>query len=288
MESKTSKSKKSTINVQGMVVTVVSQQEDDFISLTDIARHRDSERTDYIIQNWMRTRNTIEFLGLWEQLNNPRFKPIEFEGLRNQAGLNSFSLTAKRWIDATGATGLVSKSGRYGGTFAHKDIAFEFASWISVEFKLYLIKEFQRLKTDESRRLSLDWNLSRTLSKLNYRIHTDAIKAHLIPAAITPEQTRQTYASEADVLNMALFGQTAKQWRDVHPDLEGNMRDDADVTQLLVLANLESLNAEFIHMGLGQAERLIKLNQNAIRQLQSLAAHVGMKSFGLLESNIAI
>lgn len=276
-----SKDKKSTINVQGTAITILSQREDDFISLTDIARHRDIERTDYIIQNWLRNRSTVEFLGLWEQLNNPGFNSIEFDGFRFQAGLNSFALTPKRWIEATQATGLISKAGRYGGTFAHKDIAFEFATWVSVEFKLYLIKEFQRLKDDESRRLSLDWNLSRSLSKLNYRIHTDAIRAHLIPAAITPEQAHITYASEADVLNMALFGQTAKQWRDAHPEQKGNMRDEADVTQLLVLANLESLNAEFIHMGLAQPERLQKLNQNAIRQLQSLTAHLATRPLGL-------
>ena len=214
-------------------------------------------------------------------MNNPGFNSIEFDGFRFQAGLNSFALTPKRWIEATQATGLISKAGRYGGTFAHKDIAFEFATWVSVEFKLYLIKEFQRLKDDESRRLSLDWSLSRSLSKLNYRIHTDAIRAHLIPAAITPEQARFTYASEADVLNVALFGQTARQWREAHPEQKGNMRDEADVSQLLVLANLESLNAEFIHMGLPQAERLQKLNQNAIRQLQSLTAHLLTRPLGL-------
>ena len=209
-------------------------------------------------------------MGIWESLNNPGFKPIEFDGFKKQAGLNSFILTAKQWIEKTAAIGLVSKSGRYGGTYAHKDIAFEFASWISVEFKLYLIKEFQRLKEDENRRLSLAWNLNRTLAKLNYRIHTDAIKAHLIPAALTPEQISFTYANEADVLNVALFGQTAKQWRDANPDLEGNMRDYAAIEQLLVLANIEGMNAEFIRMGLSQSDRLIRLNEIAIRQLQSL------------------
>ena len=203
------------------------------------------ERTDYIIQNWLRNRNTIEFLGIWEQLNNPGFNPIEFDGIRKQAGLNSFILTAKQWIETTGAIGLISQAGRYGGTYAHKDIAFEFASWVSVEFKLYLIKEFQRLKDDENRRLSLAWNLNRTLSKLNYRIHTDAIKAHLIPPEVTPAQAAITYASEADLLNVALFGQTARQWRDANPKLDGNMRDHATIEQLLVLANLEGMNAEF-------------------------------------------
>ena len=194
------------IEVLSKVITVQKRNEEDYISLTDIARYRDPERTDYIIQNWMRNRNTIEFLGIWEQLNNPSFNPIEFDGFRTQAGLNSFILTARKWIEKTNAIGIVSRPGRYGGTYAHKDIAFEFASWISVEFKLYLIKEFQRLKEDENRRLSLAWNLNRTLSKLNYRIHTDAIKAHLIPAAVTPAQAAFTYATEADLLNVALFG----------------------------------------------------------------------------------
>ncbi len=275
-----SKPKKSIIEVQGAAITVLSQTDEDFISLTDIARFKDRERTDYIIQNWMRNRNTIEFLGVWEQLNNPSFNPIEFDGIRKQAGLNSFILTAKRWIEATHAIGLISKAGRYGGTYAHKDIAFEFASWVSVEFKLYLIKEFQRLKNDESRRLSLAWNLNRTLSKLNYLIHTDAIKAHLIPPEITPAQAAITYATEADVLNVALFGQTAKQWRDANPKLEGNMREYATMEQLLVLANIEGMNAEFIHMGLSQGERLKRLNQIAIRQMQTLTANVAVRPLG--------
>ena len=267
-----SKPKKNVIEVQGTAITIVSARQDDFISLTDIARHKDSERTDYLIQNWLRNRNTIEFLGVWERLNNPDFNPIEFDGIKKQAVLNSFILTAKRWIEATRAVGLVSSTGRYGGTFAHKDIAFEFASWISVEFRLYLIKEFQRLKEDENRRLSLAWNLNRTLSKLNYRIHTDAVKAHLIPAAVTLAQAAITYATEADLLNVALFGNTAKQWRDANPKLEGNVRDYASVEQLLVLANMEGMNAEFIHMGLPQGERLKRLNQIAIRQMQVLTS----------------
>lgn len=267
-----SKSKSSTIEVQGTVITIFSGQQDDYISLTDIARYKDSERTDYLIQNWLRNRNTIEFLGIWERLNNPDFNPIEFDGFRKQAGLNSFILTAKRWIDATHAVGLISKAGRYGGTYAHKDIAFEFASWISVEFRLYLIKEFQRLKEDENRRLSLAWNLNRTLSKLNYRIHTDAVKAHLIPPEVTPAQAAITYATEADLLNVALFGHTARQWRDANPKLEGNVRDYASVEHLLVLANMEGMNAELIHMGLPQGERLKRLNQIAIRQMQVLTA----------------
>ena len=266
------KNKKSTIEVKGAAITVLSQKEDDYICITDIARYKNAERTDDLVRNWLRNRNTIEFLGIWEQLNNPDFKPVEFDGIRMQAGLNSFTLTPKQWIGKTGAIGIISKAGRYGGTYAHKDIAFEFASWISVEFKLYLIKEFQRLKDDENRRLSLAWNLNRTLSKLNYRIHTDAIKAHLIPALVTPAQATITYANEADLLNVALFGRTAKQWRDANPRLEGNMRDFASIEQLLVLANIEGMNAEFIHMGLTQGDRLKRLNEIAIRQMKTLTA----------------
>lgn len=256
------------ITVQGQSVTVVAGNADDFISLTDIARYRDSQRTDYIIQNWLRNRNTIEFLGIWEQLNNPAFNPIEFDGIRTQAGLNSFVLTTKQWVEATGAIGLTARAGRYGGTYAHKDIAFEFASWISVEFKLYLIKEFQRLKETEQQQLG--WDIRRNLTKINYRIHTDAIKAHLIPDELTAAQTGQIYASEADLLNMALFGQTAKQWRDANPDRTGNIRDEANAAQLVCLANLESLNAHFIQQGLPQPERLRRLNQTAIQQMTLL------------------
>jgi KilA-N domain len=264
---------KSIIAVKGSSVTVIRQNDTDYISLTDIAKHKEPDRADQIIQNWMRNRNTVEFLGVWERLNNPDFNPLEFEGFRSRAGLNSFVLTPSQWIQTTSAIGLVSKSGRYGGgTYAHKDIAFEFASWISVEFRLYLIKEFQRLKEDENRRLSLAWNLNRTLSKLNYRIHTDAVKAHLIPPEITPAQATITYATEADLLNVALFGHTARQWRDANPKLEGNARDYASIEQLLVLANMEGMNAEFIHMGLPQGERLKRLNQIAIRQMQVLTS----------------
>lgn len=234
-----SKSKKSIIEVRGAAITIVSQKEQDFISLTDIARFKSADRFDDLIRNWLRNRNTVEFLGVWERLNNPSFNPVEFDGIRIQAGLNSFTLTPKQWIEKTGAVGIVSSAGRYGGTYAHKDIAFEFASWISVEFRLYLIKEFQRLKEDENRRLSLAWNLNRTLSKLNYRIHTDAVKAPLIPSEVTPAQAAITYASEADLLNVALFGHTARQWRDANPKLEGNVRDYAGIEQLIVLANME-------------------------------------------------
>jgi len=265
-----SKTRKAIVSVKGTDITVLVYREQDYISLTDIARHKNAGLTDDLIRNWLRNRNTIEFLGIWESLNNPDFNPVEFDGFRKRAGLNSFALTPRQWIEKTGAVGILSKPGRYGGTFAHKDIAFEFATWISVEFKLFLIKEFQRLKEDENSRLSLAWNLNRTLSKLNYRIHTDAIKTHLIPAVVTPAQAAMTYATEADLLNVALFGQTAKHWRNSNPGLDGNMREHATVEQLLVLANIEGMNAELIHMGLSQRERLNRLNQIAIRQMQVL------------------
>ena len=266
------KSKKSTIQVQGHAVTVVAQSASDYISLTDIARYRNTQEPFAVINNWMRSRSTIEFIGLWEKLCNPDFKPLEFERFKNEAGSNYFVLSPQRWIESTQAIGIISKSGRYGGTFAHRDIAFEFASWISSEFKLYLIVEFQRLKEDENRRLSLAWNLNRTLSKLNYRIHTDAIKTHLIPPEVTPAQAAVTYATEADLLNVALFGVTARQWRDANPGLEGNMREYASVEHLLVLANIEGMNAELIHMGLPQSERLKRLNQISIRQMEILTS----------------
>ncbi|MCL4786708.1 MAG: KilA-N domain-containing protein [Verrucomicrobia bacterium] len=267
-----SKPKKTMIEVQGTAITILSQKEQDFICLTDIARFKSVDRFDDLIRNWLRNRNTVEFLGLWERLNNPNSNPVEFDGTRIQAGLNSFTLTPKQWIERTRAVGIVSSAGRYGGTYAHKDIAFEFASWISVEFRLYLIKEFQRLKEDENRRLSLAWNLNRTLSKLNNRTHTDAVKAHLIPPEVTPAQAAITYATVADLLNVALFGHTARQWRDANPKLEGNVRDYASVEQLLVLANMEGMNAEFNHIRLPQGERLKRLNQIAIRPMQVLTA----------------
>jgi len=247
-----------------------SQLEEDYISLTDIARYKNQERTDDLIRNWLRNRNTLEFLGIWEQLNNPDFNPVEFDGIKMQAGLNSFTLTPKQWIETTGAVGLVSKAGRYGGTYAHKDIAFEFAAWVSVEFKLYLIKEFQRLKEQE--RKSLGWDIRRNLAKINYRIHTDAIQAHLIPPELTARQTSLVYASEADVLNLALFGMTAAQWRNASPGKKGNMRDYAEVTQLVCLSNLENLNALFITEGLPQKARLERLNQIAIHQMTILTS----------------
>ncbi|WP_026710348.1 KilA-N domain-containing protein [Flavobacterium filum] len=262
------KSKK--INVQGVEIVLYQENENDYISLTDIARHKDSEHTDSIIQNWMRNRNTIELLGFWETIYNTNFKPLEFEGFRKQAGLNSFVMTPKRWIEGTNAIGIVSKSGRYGGTFAHKDIAFEFASWISIEFKLYVIKEFQRLKDDENDRLKLEWNFQRTLAKVNYHIHTDAIKANLIPLELDKSKINFIYANEADLLNVALFGKTAKQWRDENLEAEGNIRDQATIEQLVVLSNLESLNSVFIHKGQTQSERLVQLNAIAITQMKAL------------------
>lgn len=263
------------ITVLDKEISLYSQNKEDYICLTDMARYKDSERTDYIIQNWLRNRATIEFLGIWEQLYNQDFKPIEFDGFRKQAGLNSFVLTPKQWIEKTGAIGIISKSGRYGGTYAHKDIAFEFASWISVEFKLYLIKEFQRLKDEEFKQLG--WDIRRNLTKINYRIHTDAIKQNLIPPELSKAQINLVYASEADILNMALFGITAKDWRDKNLDLKGNIRDYAEISQLVCLSNLENLNAHFIQEGLPQNERLMKLNQIAISQLKLLTDDRGIK-----------
>ena len=272
-----SKKRKLTIAVQGASVTVLSQNQQDLICLTDIAKYKNPDHPDDVIRNWLRSRNTVEFLGVWERLNNPTFNPVEFDGIRMQTGLNSFVLTPKQWIEKTGAVGLTSSAGRYGGTYAHKDIAFEFAAWVSVEFKLYLIREFQRLKDDENDRLQLNWNLQRTLAKINYRIHTDAIKETLIPPSVTKAQASAVYASEADLLNVALFGQTAKQWRDAHPDAEGNIRDHAPLEQLVVLTNLESLNSVLVRQGLPQPERLAMLNGIAITQMRTLLAASSVK-----------
>ena len=269
--------KNKTIIVQGTTVCIQQGNQSDYISLTDIARHKDQNNTDSIIQNWLRNRNTIELLGFWETMYNPDFKPLEFEGFKNQAGLNSFVLTPKKWIETTNAIGITSKSGRYGGTFAHKDIAFEFASWISIEFKLFIIKEFQRLKDDESNRLNLQWNFQRTLAKVNYHIHTDAIKENLIPNHITASQKNYIYANEADLLNVALFGKTAKQWRDENPNSSGNMRDEATIEQLVILSNIESINATLVNQKIEQPERLEKLNQIAISQMQSLVNNSAIK-----------
>jgi hypothetical protein len=268
------KEKKLTIDVLGTTVTVLSQRDEDYISLTDMLKAKDG---DFFISDWLRNRNTVEFLGIWERVHNPDFNYGEFAIIKSQAGLNSYKISVKEWVAKTNAIGLRATTGRYGGTYAHKDIAFEFGMWISPEFKIYLIKEFQRLKEDENSRLSLAWNLNRTLSKLNYRIHTDAIKSHLIPAAVTAAQATIIYANEADILNVALFGQTAKQWRDANHEMEGNMRDYATIEQLLVLANIENMNAELIHMKLPQGDRLKRLNAIAIRQMQVLTVAPAIK-----------
>ncbi len=270
-----SKAKRATIEVQGTSIGILTQPGGDYISLTDMVRNFDGAGA--LIEQWLKNKDTVLFLGVWERINNPGFNSLEFEGIRNEAGRNSFFLSAKKWIDTTGAKGLIASAGRYGGTYAHKDIAFEFGSWLSPEFKLYLIKEFQRLKEEENDRLQVGWNLQRTLAKINYRIHTDAIKETLVPPAITKAQASHVYASEADLLNMALFGQTAKQWRDAHPDAEGNIRDHAPLEQLVVLTNLESLNSVLIRQGLPAPERLVKLNEIAITQMRTLLADPNVK-----------
>ena len=269
--------KKETIHAKGVEIGIYTTDfENEYISLTDIARYKSDDPT-AVIQNWMRNRDVIEFLGLWEILHNADFKPLEFEGFKNQAGANAFTMSPTKWINGVNAIGIVSKSGRYGGTFAHSDIAFEFASWISPEFKLYIIKDYKRLKSDENSRLSLNWNLNREISKLNYRIHTDAIKDNLIPPELTPAQIAYTYASEADMLNVALFGKTAKQWREQNPEEKGNIRDSASINQLLVLANMESYNAILIEQGKEQSERLVILRDLALKQLNTLSSVTNIK-----------
>ena len=258
----------SKLSIQGKDVTLVTVNKKDYISITDIAKYRSSETPAEIVKNWLRSRSTIELLGLWEKLYNPDFKLVEFDQFKNEAGANYFVLSPKKWIEKTNAIGLISKSGRYGGTYAHKDIAFEFASWISIEFKFYLIKEFQRLK--EAEQAQLGWDIKRNLTKINYRIHTDAIKENLIPRQLTKAQINIIYASEADVLNVALFGLTAKKWRENNQSKKGNIRDYANVSQLVCLSNLENLNALFINEGLAQKDRLIKLNAIAIQQMKLL------------------
>ena len=263
---------KGTIHANGIDIGIyTSDFENEYISLTDIARYK-SDSPDDVIKNWLRNKDIIEFLGMWESLNNPDFKPVEFDGFKKHAGSNAFTLSPKKWIESTNAIGIVSKSGRYGGTYAHSDIAFEFASWISPEFKLYIIQDYKRLKTEETSKLSLNWNLNREISKLNYRIHTDAIKANLIPPELTAIQISYTYASEADLLNTILFGKTAKQWRDDNPDVKGNIRDNATIYQLLVLANMESYNAILINQGKSQAERMTLLHNLAVQQMSTLSS----------------
>ncbi len=264
---------KDIIHADGIDISVYSEDlKNDYISLTDIARKREGEYPGYVIQNWLRNKGTISFVGLWESIHNPDFNYIEFEAIKNEAGLNSFVLTPKRWVETTNAIGIVTKGGRYAATYAHKDIAFEFASWISSEFKLYIIEDYQRLKAGENARLSLNWNLNREISKLNYRIHTDAIKEKLIPPLLTSEQISYTYASEADLLNTVLFGKTAKQWRDDNPEKSGNIRDNATLYQLLVLANMESYNAIMIKQGKTQVERMNLLHELAVQQMTSLSS----------------
>lgn len=263
----------SVIHADGVDIAVVTTvgSEEDYISLTDIAKHRNPDFPADVVKNWLRLRSTIEFLGLWEQLNNPQFNMVDFDQFKNDAGSNAFVMSPQKWIKSTNAIGLISKSGRYGGgTYAHKDIAFEFASWLSPEFKLYIIKDYQRLKEDEGHRLALDWNVKRILAKANYRIHTDAIKMNLIPPELPRVQQGYVYADEADVLNVALFGKTAKQWKRENPGVKGNMRDFASIEQLLVLANLENINALLIEQGVPQQERLEKLHATALYQIETI------------------
>jgi hypothetical protein len=273
--------KNKILKIDEKEISVFSQKSEDYISLTDMARFKNSETTGLVISHWLSTRYTVEFMGLWEQLNNPLFNVTEFSYIRNESGSNGFVLSAKQWIEKTNAIGIISKTGRYGGgTFAHKDIAFEFGSWISPKFKYYLIKEFQRLKEDENDRLKLEWNLQRTLAKVNYHIHTDAIKENLIPSVLTKHQINIVYANEADMLNVALFGKTAQEWRAENPDTKGNIRDKATIEQLVVLSNMESINAVLIHQKLSQSERLINLNKIAISQIKSL---IGNKNLNKLK-----
>jgi hypothetical protein len=262
--------KKESVNVRGTEIAVLTLNRDDYISLTDMAKYKNAEATGLVISHWLSTRYTVEFMGAWEKLHNPDFNVTEFSNIKNESGGNGYVLTSKQWIEKTGAIGIIAKPGRYGGTYANRDIAFEFATWISPEFKLYLITEFQRLKEDEQQRQSLEWNLQRTLSKINYRIHTDAVKEQLIPKEVTRAQAAAVYASEADLLNVALFGMTAAEWRNQNPDKDGNVRDHATLEQLVVLSNTESINALLIRQGMPQNERLVQLNIAAITQMKSL------------------
>lgn len=269
------------IIVQGTSITVISANNDDYISLTDMLKAKDG---DFFISDWLRNRNTIEYVGIWESIYNPEFNYGEFAIIKSQAGLNSYKISVKEWVAKTNAIGLRASAGRYGGTYAHKDIAFEFGMWISAEFKIYLIREFQRLKEEEQQRLSLEWNLQRTLAKLNYRIHTDAVKEHILPPVITKEQASYTYASEADLLNMALFGKTAQQWRKEKPKEKGNMRDYASLEQLIVLSNIESINALLISQKIPQSERLVQLNNVAITQMKSLLGNQQIRTIAALDT----
>lgn len=265
-----SKIKNEKISANGFDIQVYTEDfKNDYISLTDIARYKNTDDPRFVIQNWMRNRNTLEFIGLWEVLNNTNFNRVQFDTFRNEAGLNRFSMTPSKWIESTNAIGIVSKAGRYGGTYAHYDIAMEFASWLSPEFKLYIVQDYKRLKTDENSKLSVSWNIHREISKINYKIHTDAIKEYLLKD-LTNEQLSFKYASEADMLNVALFNKTAKEWREENQDLKGNMRDYASLNELLVLANMESYNAVLIGKGIEQKERMVELRKLARTQLISL------------------
>ena len=270
----TKKSQK--IIVKGIKIVTFIDNESDYISLTDMAKFKPYD-SGVVISNWLSTKYTVQFMGVWEQVHNPDFNLMEFNKIKNETGTNGYIISSSFWIKATKAIGIKSSAGRYGGTYAHKDIAFEFATWLSPEFKLYLIKEFQRLKEVESKKLALGWDIKRTLTKINYKIHTDAIKKHLIPLNVPNHRVTMVYANEADVLNVALFGKTAKEWRDENPNKEGNIRDYADVTQLVVLANLEGMNAELIRRGLSQSDRLVQLNQIAIIQMSSLLDNGSIK-----------
>ncbi len=262
--------KNAKIDIGGSAITIMKQKGDDYISLTDLAKHKNAEHTGVVISHWMSTRYTIEFMGIWERVNNPDFNLTEFSYIRNESGSNGFVLSTKQWLEKTNAIGVIAKAGRYGGTYAHKDIAFEFATWISPELKFYLIKEFQRLKEEEQKQVG--WSIQRTLAKINYRIHTDAIKEHLIPTELPKAKINLVYATEADLLNVAMFGKTAREWRALNPDTPGNLRDQAAIEQLVVLSNLESINAMLIHQGLSQSARIVQLNAMAITQMKSLLA----------------
>lgn len=270
-------SKKQTIHINGSDIVILKQKTDDYISLTDMAKYKNAEATGIVISHWLSTRYALDYLGIFERLNNPDFNVTEFGNIRNEAGSNGFVLTVKQWVERTGAIGIISTPGRYGGTYAHRDIALEFASWLSAELKYYMVRELQRLKADENDRLQLNWTLQRTLSKINYRIHTDAIKDVLLPPEVTREQANFKYASEADLLNVALFGKTAREWRDTHPEDKGNIRDNATLEQLVVLSNLESINSVLIRQGISTSVRLTQLNQIARTQMQSLLDNAAMK-----------
>ena len=281
-----SKTIKNTLNAKGTEISILTDinNQSDYISLTDIARHRNPDEPKDVVKNWMRVRSTVEFLGLWEQLNNPNFKGVEFDSFKKEAGSNAFTLSPEKWIKTTNAIGIISKRGKNGGTFAHKDIAFEFASWISPEFKLYIIQDYQRLKEEESYKYSLDWNVKRVLSKANYHIHTDAIKENLIPPELSKVKQSFVYAGEADLLNVALFGKTARMWRNENPEKKGNIRDYATIDQLLVLSNMENLNAYLIKEGITQNERLVILNKHAIEQMKKLTASKSVKALESLDT----